>query len=143
MESRPHLRHPHRGARPTQLLFPEATSPLMECQSSPPTRTQLACSAACHPALLLSHIIAEWPSLVKRLGKRRQVLETVLKAGKPLRLTDDALMIGFPPDRRFHRELLELPDYRICTEEELARTFLVNLGLTTALYPDSRRRRHG
>ena len=143
MESRPYLPYPRTAVGSTLCLFPEASAPPAERQPSTEARTSLTSCPACSPALSLSHIIAEWPLLVKRLGKRRRVLESVLKAGQPLRLIDEALIIGFPPDRRFHQELLDIPEYRSCIEAELARTFSVNLGLGTALHPESRRRRRG
>jgi hypothetical protein len=41
--------------------------------------------------------------------------------------------------RCFHRELLDMPEYRTCVEEELTRTFGVQLFVATAAHPDSRR----
>ena len=76
--------------------------------------------------------------LLKRLGRRRRVLEAVLAAGHPLQLTGHTLVVGFSPQRRFHQELLDMPDYRSCVEEELVRTFQVRLSVVTALYPEGR-----
>jgi hypothetical protein len=88
--------------------------------------------------LSLAQVLAEWQMLVKRLGRRRRVLETVLTAGHPLQLNGHTLVVGFSPQRRFHQELLDMPDYRSCVEEELVRTFQVRLSVVTALYPESR-----
>ena len=88
--------------------------------------------------LSLAHITAEWRGLLKRLGRRRRVLETLLTAGQPIRLTADTLIVGFPPHRRFHQELLDMPDYRSYVEEELTRTFGMQLSVVTAAYPESR-----
>ena len=90
----------------------------------------------------LAQITAEWQMLLKRLGRRRRVLETVLAAGHPIKLTGHTLVVGFSPQRRFHQELLDMPDYRSCVEEELARTFQVRLSVVTALYPESRHLPH-
>jgi len=90
----------------------------------------------------LTQITAEWQMLLKRLGRRRRVLETVLAAGHPIKLTERTLVVGFSPQRRFHQELLDMPDYRSCVEEELARTFQVRLSVATALYPESRHLPH-
>ena len=86
----------------------------------------------------LAQVAAEWQMLLKRLGRRRRVLETILTAGHPLQLTGQTLVVGFSPQRRFHQELLDMPDYRSCVEEELTRTFRVQLSVVTALYPESR-----
>ena len=88
--------------------------------------------------LSLAQVTAEWQMLLKRLGRRRHVLETVLAAGHPLQLNGHTLVVGFSPQRRFHQELLDMPDYRSCVEEELVRTFHVRLSVVTALYPESR-----
>jgi hypothetical protein len=115
--------------------FPEAlrlTNPSSIPESSPP----------CNTPPSLAQITAEWQMLLKRLGRRRRVLETVLAAGHPIKLTGHTLVVGFSPQRRFHQELLDMPDYRSCVEEELARTFQVRLSVVTALYPDSRHLLH-
>jgi hypothetical protein len=112
--------------------FPEAlplTNPSSIPESSPPPNTPPS----------LAQITAEWQMLLKRLGRRRRVLEAVLAAGHPLKLTGLTLVVGFSPQRRFHQELPDMPDYRSCVEEELARTFQAQLSVVTALYPDSRR----
>jgi hypothetical protein len=112
---------------PVEALPPMNTSPTP--RSSPPRRFSLA----------LTQITAEWQILRKRLGRRHRVLETVLAAGRPIQLTGHTLVVGFSPQHRFHQELLDLPDYRSCVEEELARTFQVRLSVVTAAYPEHRR----
>jgi hypothetical protein len=85
----------------------------------------------------LAQITAEWQALLKRLGRRRRILETILGTGHPVRLVDNTLVLGFPPQRRFQQELLDMPDYRGVVEEELQRTFQVQLSVVTALSPDT------
>jgi hypothetical protein len=124
------------------LLFPDdsaafpETLPLTNPSSIPES------SLPCNPPPSLAQITAEWQMLLKRLGHRRRVLETVLAAGRPIKLTGHTLVVGFSPQRRFHQELLDMPDYRSCVEEELARTFQVRLSVVTALYPESHRLPH-
>jgi hypothetical protein len=126
------------------LLFPNESSvfpaaPLLT--NAPPTSESLPLR---NFPLSLVHITAEWRGILKRLGRRRRVLETLLTAGQPIRLTADTLIVGFPPHRRFHQELLDMPDYRNCVEEELTRTFRTRLFVVTAAYPESRSlRRNG
>jgi hypothetical protein len=125
------------GEATNLLLFPDEPSAPAEASpltNVPPTP---AISLPQNFPLSLAQIIAEWQKLLKRLGRRRRVLESILAAGQPIRLTDGVLIIGFPPHRRFHRELLDMPDYRSCVEAELARTFLARLSVVTALYPAS------
>jgi DNA polymerase III subunit tau-like protein len=94
--------------------------------------------------LSLADITAEWGGLLKRLGRRQRILETLLAAGQPIRVTADTLIVGFPAYRRFHQELLDMSDYRSCVEEELSRIFGTRLSVVTAVYPESRGlRRHG
>jgi hypothetical protein len=142
MENQSRLRHVLDGEVINLLLFPEETA--RPAESAPPTndRTEPECSPlwTCHVSL--THITVEWRALLKRLGRRRRVLETILTAGRPIRLSGHTLIIGFPPDRRFHQELLDMSDYRACVEEELSRMFQVKLAVATSLYPESRGLRH-
>jgi hypothetical protein len=120
------------------LLFPDASSTSPEVPSmtnAPPTAESFPPQTSC---LTLAQIAAEWQVLLKRLGRRRRVLETILTAAHPVRLTGNTLIIGFPPHRRFHRELLDTPDYRACVEEELAWMLRVRLSVMTALSPEGR-----
>jgi len=120
------------------LLFPNESSvfpaaPLLT--KAPPIPERLPSR---NLPLSLAHITAEWRGLMKRLGRRRRVLETLLSAAQPIRLTANTLVVGFPPHRRFHQELLDMPDYRSYVEEELTRTFRMRLSVVTAAYPESR-----
>ena len=120
------------------LLFPDESSASLAAPpltNAPPTPKS---SPLRNVPLSLAQIIAEWRALLTRLGRRRRVLETILTAGQPVRLNADTLIVGFPPHRRFHQELLDMPDYRSCVEEELARTFRVRLSVITVVHPDSR-----
>jgi hypothetical protein len=117
------------GVTTNLLLFPD--EPSASADASPLTYPSPA------PESSLAQITASWRALLKRLGRRRRVLGTILTAGRPIRLIDDTLVVGFPPYRRFHQELLDMPDYRTCVEEELARMFHVRLSVVTALYPES------
>ena len=53
-----------------------------------------------------------------------------------VQLTRYTFVIGFSPQRRFHRESPDRPDQRSCVEEELTRTFQVRLSAVTSLYPE-------
>jgi len=120
------------------LLFPNELSAFpaaLSLTNAPPIGNNLPSR---NFPLSLAHITAEWRGLLKRLGRRRRVLETLLTAGQPIRLTANTLVVGFPPHRRFHQELLDMPDYRSCVEEELTRTFRMRLSVVTAAYPESR-----
>jgi hypothetical protein len=118
------------------LLFPDESSASPE--ALPPTDSAPTAESLPPPTsfLTLAQVAAQWQMLLKRLGRRHRVLETVLTAGRPLRLTDTTLVVGFPPHRRFHRELLDTPDYRRCVEEELARMLRVRLSVVTTFSPE-------
>ena len=124
------------------LLFPNASSgfPVAPLLTDAPSAPE-SLPPQDYP-VSLAHITAEWRGLLKRLGRRRRVLETILTAGRPIRLAANILVIGFPAHRRFHQELLDMPDYRGCLEEELTRTFRTQLSVITAAHPESRRLRH-
>jgi hypothetical protein len=141
MESRSRVRPICDEELTSLLLFPEEPFTPAEGALSPHAPRQSERSPRLHPHLSLTHITAEWPALLKRLGRRRQVLEIILTAGRPSQLIGQTLIIEFPLDRRFHRELLDIPDYRACVEGELSRKFRVRLAVGTVLRPESRRLR--
>ena len=124
------LLFPDDPSTPPEVLPLANTSPMPP--SSPPRQFSLS----------LTQITGEWSSLRKRLGRQRRVLEAVLAAGQPIQLTGHTLVVGFSPQRRFHQELLDLPDYRSCVEEELTRTFQVRLSVVTAVSPANRHLPH-
>jgi hypothetical protein len=141
MESQSRVRPICSGELTNLLLFPEEIFTSAEGCPSPDAQRQPERSTLWNLRLSLTHITAEWPALLKRLGRRRQVLETILTAGRPAQLTGQTLIIEFPPERRFHRELLDIPDYRACVEEELFRRFRVRLAVGTSLDPRGHRLR--
>ena len=126
------------------LLFPEESPTLLTASLLTDAPAMPGSLPPRNFPLSLSHIAAEWRGLLKRLGRQRRVLETILTAGQPIRLIADTLIVGFPPHRCFHRELLDMPEYRGCVEEELTRTFRLRLFVATVAHPESRRlRRNG
>jgi hypothetical protein len=126
---------PHTRVSSTPLLFPVELSAPFEHSPTADESSQPADPTTQTLLLSLSQIIVAWPALLKRLGRRRRALESILQAVRPIRLIGQTLTIGFPPDRQFHRELLDLHDYRICVEKELARTFRVTLAVITSVHP--------
>jgi hypothetical protein len=127
-----------RGDESNLLLFPEETVSLSASSPMWDTHQPPEPSPSEESSLSLAHVLAAWQPMVKRLGRRRRVLETILAAGRPIRLLHRTLVIGFSPQRQFHRELLELPEYRGYVEKELSKTFGIELQVLTALHPERR-----
>jgi hypothetical protein len=69
------------------LLFPEetvrlsASSPMCDTQQPSETLPSEAVS------LSLAHVLAAWQPMLKRLGRRRRILATILAGGRPIRRT--------------------------------------------------------
>jgi hypothetical protein len=76
-----------------------------------------------------------WDQVVKRVARRRRILETILAAARPLRISDQRLVLSFPPQQRFQQELVESDEYRTLLEEELKKAFGVGLEVATEIYP--------
>jgi hypothetical protein len=87
------------------------------------------------PAPTVAQVTAMWDHIVKRVGRRRRILETILAAARPLRVTEQRLVLSFPPQHRFQQELVESEEYRSLLEEELQKAFGVSLEVTTEVYP--------
>jgi hypothetical protein len=118
------------------LLFPEETLELSVSSQSCDAQQPPATLPAEASSLPIADVLTEWQPMLKRLGRRRRVLETILAAGRPIRLFERTLVVGFSPQRRFHRELLDLPEYRRCVEEELSKIFGLELQVVTVLHPE-------
>ena len=83
----------------------------------------------------LEQVTLMWDQVVKRVARRRRILETILAAARPLRVTEQGLVLSFPPQQRFQQELVESDEYRSLLEEELKKAFGVSLEVTTEVYP--------
>jgi hypothetical protein len=87
------------------------------------------------PMPSVAQVTAMWDHLIKRVARRRRILETILAAARPLRVADQKLVLGFPPQHRFQQELVESEEYRSLLEDELQKAFGVHLEVTTEVYP--------
>jgi len=112
---------------PEESPMPRVASESSEMQQPPEQSPRLA------PIVSLEQVNAEWKRIVRDLGRRRRILETILAAARPIRMFDRTLIVGFPPEHRFHQELLDSPEYRGLVEQELSETFKQPLEVTTAL----------
>jgi hypothetical protein len=113
-------------------LFPEDT-PARAVASEPDDAGISATSPPSMPSV--PQVTASWDRIVKRVARRRRILETILSAARPLRITGQRLIVGFPPQHRFQQELIESEEYRSLLEEELKKAFGVSLEVTTEVYP--------
>jgi hypothetical protein len=113
-------------------LFPEDT-PARAVASEPDDEGVPATSPPSMPSV--AQVTASWDRIVKRVARRRRILETILSAARPLRITGQRLILGFPPQHRFQQELVESEEYRSLLEEELKKAFGVSLEVTTEVYP--------
>jgi hypothetical protein len=137
MAINPHHRRISLSQYTNFLLFPEDLMTTCENSQRGATHPPL-CKAEPDSATLLSleRLRREWPQLRRRLGQRRRALESILAAARPIRLSGCTLIVGFPPQRQFHRELLTLAEYKTAVEEELARMCGLPLTLMTVLHPE-------
>jgi hypothetical protein len=87
------------------------------------------------PTPTVAQVTAMWDHVVKRVARRRRILETILAAARPLRVAEQRLVLSFPPQHRFQQELVESEEYRSLLEEELQKAFGVSLEVTTEVYP--------
>jgi hypothetical protein len=123
------------AARPERSLplFPEDT-PAPTVASEPYGDERI--SATSPPSLpTIAQVTAMWDRIVKRVARRRRILETILSAARPLRITGQRLILGFPPQHRFQQELVESEEYRTLLEDELKKAVGVSLEVTTEVYP--------
>jgi hypothetical protein len=114
-------------------LFPDETPPLTATLKPGDEERIAALSQSSTPTL--EQVTAMWEHVVKRVARRRRILETILASARPLRVTEQRLVLSFPPQHRFQQELVESEEYRSLLEEELRKAFGVSLEVTTEVYP--------
>jgi len=114
-------------------LFPDETPPLTATHD--PCDDERIASMPQPSTPTLDQVTAMWDHVVKRVARRRRILETILAAARPLRVSEQGLVLSFPPQHRFQQELVESEEYRNLLEEELKKAFGVSLEVTTEVYP--------
>jgi len=113
-------------------LFPDDT-PVAAVATEP--RADEHMSNASPPMPSVAQVTAMWDYLIKRVARRRRILETILAAARPLRVVNWKLVLGFPPQHQFQQELVESEEYRSLLEEELQKALGARLEVTTEVYP--------
>ena len=114
-------------------LFPEHTLSFITDPTPPHPESQRKDLQP--PLPTLAQVNATWDHIVKRVARRRRILETILSTARPLRLVGKQVVLGFSPQQRFQQELIQSDDYRHLIEEELRKAFGGELEVTTELYP--------
>jgi uncharacterized protein DUF87 len=118
---------------PSLPLFPDET-PSRTATRDPRDAERIAAMPQ-PPTPTIGQVTAMWDHVVKRVSRRRRILETILAAARPLRVTEQRLVLSFPPQHRFQQELVESEEYRSLLEDELKKAFGVSLEVTTEVYP--------
>lgn len=121
------------GAEPSLPLFPDDT-PARAVPPEPRDEEPNSATAP-SPTPTVAQVTAMWDHLVKRVGRRRRILETILSTARPLRVAEQRLVLSFPPQHSFQQELVESEEYRSLVEEELKKAFGVSLEVTTEVHP--------
>jgi hypothetical protein len=121
------------GTDPSLPLFPDEPPHLAATLEPRDDERTTAMSQASTPTL--DQVTAMWDHVVKRVARRRRILETILAAARPLRIVGQRLVLSFPPQQRFQQELVESEEYRSLLEEELKKAFGVSVEVTTEVYP--------
>lgn len=82
-------------------------------------------------AMSFSKVLELWPKVLESLRPRNHSLEALLKAAKPLEITDDQLVVevAYP----FHKQQLEVMRYRTMVEGAISEVFSGRLGLRYVL----------
>lgn len=135
--------NPRRSSSPPDRAYGEPTLPLFpeeapaQASTLPPAQAPPREPAASESSreLSLALIIARWDRVLKRVGRRRRILETILSTARPVHLEGHTLLLGFPPQSRFQQELMASPEYRGLLEDELTNLFGVALEVTATLHP--------
>jgi hypothetical protein len=64
-------------------------------------------------------VTACWPAVIDLLNQQNQLLASSLAAARPVALSNDALTLAFPTDKRFHLRKAEQDENRRATVDAL------------------------
>jgi hypothetical protein len=126
---------PSSAKHTTLPLFPEEEAARPDASAPSPLPSAPATLPTFHSGASLAHVTAHWRLLVDRVARRRRILDTILSTARPIQLTEQTLVVGFPPQHRLQRELFDSPEYRSLLEEELTHMFGQTFGVETVLHP--------
>ncbi|HEY1715765.1 MAG TPA: DNA polymerase III subunit gamma/tau [Solirubrobacteraceae bacterium] len=124
------------GERPAPTPVPApAPAPVPETAAppAPETKSNGGDPEAAHPAPPapgaapprpagppeLSTVAACWPAVIDLLNQQNQLLASSLAAARPVALSNDALTLAFPTDKRFHLRKAEQDENRRATVDAL------------------------
>lgn len=74
-------------------------------------------AASSEPAHSLDDVVASWNSIINFIKGRKISIASYLQEGYPVRIDSKSLVVGFPKEFQFHKEVLESNDNRRLIEE--------------------------
>lgn len=98
--------------RPEAALLPESASPVKPGAESlkakenpvpPPTQTVVIATAGNSETFTL------WPAFIEAIKKKKRTLAALIQEGKPVNFNGRELVVGLPPNLKFHLENLNVP----------------------------------
>ncbi len=67
----------------------------------------------------LKEVIGAWSAIISSIMLKKMSVASYLQEGYPVSVSDKVLLIGFPKELQFHKEVLESPDNKAIIEEAI------------------------
>lgn len=77
----------------------------------------------------ISEVKSKWQEILREAGNRKVTLKAFLDKAIPYRVEDGVLIVTFPSDARFHKEMMEKKEYGGVFEEALREVLDIKIGL--------------
>lgn len=131
----PEIGHAH-GAPETQSKPPVAPEPIKPQQEKAffkkilPARPMPESKIEPQPSIDVNRVRDAWPILVKAMAVKKMSISTYLAEGEPDSVKASTVIIGFPKELNFHREVLEERHNKEAIEEALSQIMDVKVKLS-------------
>ncbi len=79
---------------------------------------------------------AQWPEFLEAVKKKKRTLAALIQEGKPVSFNGDLLVVGLPPQLKFHLENLMLPQNKELLESVIQETCGKKICLSCIPMPD-------
>ena len=77
----------------------------------------------------MANVKAKWQEILREAGNRKVTLKAFLDKAVPYRAEDGVLIVTFPSDARFHKEMMEKREYGGVFEEALREILDIKIGI--------------
>jgi len=121
-EKRPSVSPVETGTAPEKISSLSPSPPQAEKRERGEDKTKGEKETSSSPAFSLSDIERVWPGLLEALKTKEMSTGMFLAEASPVEVSGDEVVVGFPEELQFHKEMVEKPEKKQLIEALLAQS---------------------